>query len=331
MDIKKFQQHLKGKNINEGQIANAVAIIQDFEIFVSAIKKSFKEANYEDFYKFSREMISKGNNTYENYLHILRYALFIQNNEMITAAMETIDGSEMIKNFSSRLENKHGKPVRDAVFSEIGIPHIGIHPKERPAITMKLIERLIESVGYENAKTFLNVGLRDQYADWYKTARETYLAAGNIDKFLKAKRQNLYQELKKHRDEGTLFYTQVVDDDVLDYVQRRPKTESGSREKNIISVTKIPYNTKRYLEAKKNNDQQKMKYYFCHNPWIREGLLDEEMKINPVACQISCGYYKDYWEGVLGSPVQVELTGSMVLNNKICSFDVYLPMIDSLE
>lgn len=324
MELKKFQEHLKENNIDERQIVSAVKLVQDFRKFISKIDKSLQNANYEDLYEFSRKMIEKMINTYDNYVYILRYARFMQNNELTIATMEIIDGAEMMNNFSERLERKHGKLVRDTVFRKIGIPPLGIHPKERPVITMKLIERLIENVGHDEAKTFLNTGLRDRYSDWYKIARETYLDAGNIDKFLEIKRQKFQQTLKKHRDEGSLFFTQIIDDEVLDYVSRNPAIESGTRDGKILSVYKIPYMTKQFLEAKRNNDTRKMKYYFCHNPWFREGLLQENMEINPIACQISCGYYKDYWEGVLGTAVQVELTGSLVLGDETCKFDVHL-------
>ncbi|MHA2033048.1 MAG: hypothetical protein ACW99A_03305 [Candidatus Kariarchaeaceae archaeon] len=325
MKLTEFKAHLREINFDKDRMEIAIEIIKEFGDFLSISDKNPDNCGYEDLYAFSEKMIENKTNEYDNYIHILRYAKFINNKDLIIATMEIVDGAEMMENFSERLEKRYGKLIRDTVFWDIGVPPVGIHPIKRPKITMTLVERLIENIGEKQAMKFLNEGLRDQYTDWYKMARDTYLEAGNIDKFLEIKRQDFEHTLKKHLEEKSLFFTQEIDEEVLKYVTDRPTIESGVREGNTISVSKIPYMTKQFLEAKRSNDATKMKYYFCHNPWFREGILSENTEINPICCQISCGYYKDYWEGVLQTPVEVELSGSILQGDDSCKFNIQLP------
>jgi predicted hydrocarbon binding protein len=325
MKLIEFENHLKEINFDKERMKVAIDLIKELCDFLEKDDKKPQDCGYEDLYAFSERMIKNKINEYDNYIHILRYAKFINNEELTIATMEIVDGAEMMENFSQRLERRYGKLIRDTVFWDIGVPPLGMHPKERPKLTMTLIERLIENIGESQAKKFLNEGLRDQYTDWYKMARDTYLEAGTLDNFLEIKRQDFQHTLKKHMEEKSLFFTQIIDDEVINYVNEHPTVESGIRDGNILSVSKIPYMTKQFLDAKRNNDSTKMKYYYCHNPWFREGIKDKDVEINPICCQISCGYYKDYWEGVLDSPVEVELTGSVLLGDESCNFDIRLP------
>ena len=66
-------------------------------------------------------------------------------------------------------------------------------------------------------------------------------------------------------------------------------------------------------------------YNFCHNPMIREALLDEEQPVSPIFCNCSGGYYKNYWEAVLDHPVEVELLESVMKGDNVCRFALHLP------
>ena len=327
MQLIEFENYLKKNQIAFDSMESITSTLQEFESFLSTLGKTVENCGYDDLFFYASKLIMQDKSHFDIYVYILRYSRFIGNMALNIACMEALDGEEMIRNFSQRLEEIHGTSIRDLVFKDINIPPIGIHPKERPKTILKLIDRLEEQVGTEHAISFLNKGLRDRYIDWYESSRKSYLKAGNFDNYLKVKKQAFYDTLNKHLADGTLFYTQEIDEDVMDYVKAHPTIESGIREGNILHTSKIPYMTKQFLEARRNNDSKKMKYFFCHNPWFREAILDDTQTVNPIACQISCGYYKDFWEGVLKHPVKVELTGSLIQGDESCTFNIHLPVL----
>ncbi len=74
-------------------------------------------------------------------------------------------------------------------------------------------------------------------------------------------------------------------------------------------MKKIPCMTSMALSE---TDKRKRNYYVCHNPMIREALLEEDNPIDPIFCNSSGGFIKNYWEGVLECPIDVELLDSVI-------------------
>jgi hypothetical protein len=236
--------------------------------------------------------------------------------------MEHLDGSEMFPNFSKRLIDEYNEKTRNEIFRDLDVPPLGLHPKERPVYTKNLVERFIQKFGEEESIKFFAIGLRDKYTESYKQPRENYLKTPSIDDFLDQKRIKFMKTLKEHEIEKSLFFTQRIDKSVIEHVERDPTIESGVRNGKVVTITKIPYMTIPYLKATTKKERT---YYFCHNPMIREALLDEEQPVSPIFCNCSGGYYKNYWEAVLDQPVEVELLESVIKGDNVCRFALHLP------
>ena len=326
MDLEGFKAYLVEKKLDE-TISEAVSIIEEFSKFIS---RSIDEATYDDFQDFSAYLIKNNKNYWDNYIHILRYGYYKDNKLLIVAAMEVIDGREVMTNFSQRLTDEFGTEIHDAIFEDIKVP-LGVHPKKKPKITKEVLNRFLETIDRRKCTEFLANGLRDKYTDSYKSAREKYLEAKDIDEFLEIKRQDFLNTLQKHHDTRTLFFTQEIDATVLEYVKNQEGlTEAGIRDGNKVIITKIPYMTKQYLNE---TDEQKRRYYYCHCPWVREGFLVEDSPVDPIFCNCSGGYYKNFWEAVLDQPVKVELLESVLKGDSVCKFALHLPqeVIDRVE
>ncbi|MFW9916063.1 MAG: hypothetical protein ACFFGZ_10690 [Candidatus Thorarchaeota archaeon] len=321
MELNKFKEFLEEKKLDTGQIDIAVDIITEFGQFLAEHDKSLENIAYEDLHSFSAYLIANKKNSFDNYLGLLRYGYFTKNNQLIIAAMELIDGSEVMTNFSKRLIAEFGEEARNEIFGDIEGPPLGLHPSKRPAITKQLIKAFLAKYNRERCEEFLAEGLRDNY--WAESSeREKFQKAANIDEFLKNKRQDFIKRLENHLQEETLFFTQEITKDVIDYVKNHPTIESGVREGNRVIITKIPYMTKEYL---KEADEDKKRYWYCHCPWVREALKEEKQPVDPIFCNCSGGYYKNYWETALGQPVKVEVIESVLKGDSVCKFALLLP------
>jgi hypothetical protein len=321
MDLDAFKAYLQERKLDVEKITEAVEIIHEFSKFTS---KSIDNATYEDFQEFSAYLIKNNKNTWDNYINILRYGYFTKNNRLIIASMEVIDGGEVMTNFSQRLIAEFGKDFRNEIFGELMVPPLGIHPKRKPVITKELIDRFLKNIDRNKCAEFLAKGLRDKYPDSYKAARQQYLKAKDIDEFLDLRRQEFLNTLKTHYEEKTLFFTQEINEEVLEYIKSyKGMTEAGIRDGNKVIMTKIPYMAKQYLKA---TDERKKRYFYCHCPWVRESLLNENQNpIDSVFCNCSSGYYKNFWEAVLDQPVKVELLQSILKGDSVCKFALHLP------
>ncbi|MHA1990268.1 MAG: hypothetical protein ACW981_11235 [Candidatus Hodarchaeales archaeon] len=325
MKLNGFNEYLRLKKVPTDKISSAIEIVNDLNTFLNKKSKSIESATYSDFYDYSEFLIQKNANSVINFTGILRYGYYSNNNTLILVCMEILDGSEMIKNFSLQLINEFGLDLRDEIFQDLDIPPLGIRPEEKPEITKTLVNRLITKMGIKKSEEFFRIGLRDKYIESYIPAREKYLQSKNIDEFLKQRHNKLITTLEKHEEEGSLFFTQEIDKNVLDYVRNNP-VESGIRENNKIFVTKIPYSAKNYFEQE---DEKLKRYYFCHNPWIREALKTEEKPIDPIFCNCSGAYFKNYWDYVLDESIKVDVLESVIQGDIVCKFVINLP--ESLE
>lgn len=322
MELDGFRTFLQGRKLEEKEIEAAISIINEFTHFLGNQQKPIEKPSYEDLYNFSDYLMEKGKNTFENFVALFRFGQFQKNKEVEIGSLEVLDGNEMIPNFSKRLIEEFGEPLRNEVFEGIEMPPLGIRPQQKVEITKRLVERFLAKVDYETCRAFFEVGLRDKYTKSYEKPIELFEEVKDIDEFLRIRHQNLVKNLEDHRNEGTLFFTQEVDDEVISYVQRNKSIETGTRKGDRVIITKVPYLTKQFLHE---TNPRKKRYSFCHNPWIRHALLEEDQPIDPVFCGCSAGYFKDFWEAVLKQPVRVEVLKSVIRGDSICEFALHLP------
>ena len=322
-EVNKFKQNLIEKDSPPENIDEMISTLTEFQEFLDKRGKTFQGASSEDFYDFSNILIGEEKNTRLAYIAILSLGDFFNYQNLSIFGRDVLDGSEMMVNLSKRLTKEFSKEFRDEIFKDIGIPPLGISPKVKPDYTKKLINRFVNKVGEETAEKFLAKGLRDPYTEWRKPDRERFLKSKNIDEFLAKKRERQIASLEKYRDEKSLYFTQRINDEVVEYVKNNPQIEGGIREGKTLYVTKIPHETIDYLNA---TDEKMKAYHFCHSPWAKEAIKDGTIdQIPTVICQCSGGYYKDYWEIVLEEPIEVKLLQSVILGDPVCQFAVTLP------
>lgn len=117
----------------------------------------------------------------------------------------------------------------------------------------------------------------------------------------------------------TLFEHNHSVDEVLAALQEdrfwyaRPK-----REGNLIIETKLPYNEAAYAKAKTDEERRKAA---CHCSMIRDSLDG----ISPTYCYCGAGWYRQFWEGVLGQQLEIDLVKSLVKGDDVCQFAIHLP------
>jgi hypothetical protein len=271
---------------------------------------------------FCNTLIQENQNTYDNLLALARYARFIKNNSIYVAVLELLDGAEVQDNLYKKVGSLFGEKIRDEVFAGIGISPLGLPSPEKPYDMFPVIDRLVSQFGYAQVEILLSACLRDLPDEYFLDDREQYIKASSIDEYLVQRHESFVNELKKCRDEGVLFFSQEINDEVINYVAERPETESGVRYGNILYITKIPYNTKEYLVE---TDPIMKRFHACHCPWARYAIKKGDIKLDPVFCHCSGGFSKKPWEVIFGQVLRVEVLESVLRGDERCRFAVYLP------
>jgi hypothetical protein len=153
-------------------------------------------------------------------------------------------------------------------------------------------------------------------------AREEFLAVGDIDEFIRMSSDRFVEELRKHCDEGTLFFNQPITEDVVSWVADSPEIACAVREGNTLYKTKIPYRAAEYLDAE--NDVMR-RYYACHCPWARESIKQGTQPVSPEFCHCSAGFVVQMWEKALNRRLEVDVLETALGGAGRCRFAIRLP------
>jgi hypothetical protein len=322
MDLANYRKFLENLKLPEEKVLQAVDTIDRFVQFYSTRGKSLDTLTTDDVHAFGEDLITAGQNDHNRFAFLYYYGVFLKNDVLIVGSMETLDGEEMFPNLSKQLIEHYGQDFRDEIFEDIPEFPLGLYPKKKPAILKQVVSRIINRLGNEKSIAFFKPGLRDPYPQSYVKAKEDFDKLNNLDEFLKLKHQSLVETLEKHFNEGTLFFTQKVDQSSLDFVKSDQRISAGIREGNKIMMYKIPYMT---VEALKATNPRERNYYVCHNPLIREALLKEDQPVNPIFCNCSGGFIKNFWEAMFEESVEVEFLSSVMTGDQFCRFAVHIP------
>ena len=193
---------------------------------------------------------------------------------------------------------------------------------ERPIITALVMKRMEAMLGEARCREILSDSLRVLPDEPHLEDRRKFLAAGNLDEFLRRRREEQVAHLERLMQEDKLYFTQPITPEVVEFVRNRPDVAGGVRLGRRLIETKIPYMTRDYLAATNDRERQ---YYYCHCPWVRDALRTGSAQVSPTFCQCSAGFHKHYWEVVLGCPLQAEVVETVLRGDPWCSFAIRLP------
>jgi hypothetical protein len=331
LDKEGYRKYLtdRAEPIPEEKIGPAIEMVERFEKFIGKSDRTLEAAIADDVEEFSKILIGEKANTYDNYVALSRYGYFIQNLDLYLAILELLDGAEVMDVLRERLGEVVGEEKCDEVFKDIESP-LGLPSTEKPRITKEVMDRMEKILAPEDCKKALVGTAHGIPKEWYKQEREKFLKAKDIDEYLASKRAEIIANLEEHRDQGKLFYNQMITDEVLEFIKGRPDIMSGMRDGDKIIHTKIPYMTQEYLDEK---DERKKRYYACHCAWARETIMNDELEVPASFCNCSGGFTVQPWEMALDQPLEVEMVKSVLKGDMECTFSIQLPkeVVDKVE
>jgi len=322
LDEKGFQVFLSNRNLAEAAILAHINIAREFEKYLKekTPTNEIDKAKPRDFDLFIRNL-NEENMTFDNLLSIARYSLFSKNKKLTVHVLELIDGAEVMKNLTKNLKQKTSENNWREVFDNLKLPDLITTSKEKAAFTQKVMERLEAKLNKTKIREVLASNLHFVPDEEFLSSKKEFHKSKNIETFLANRHNEYVKELEEHAKNKTLYYTQEIDSEVVEYVRRNPTCQVGVREGNIIYVTKIPYQAKKYLHEK----NQKMKrYYACHCPWVRETIKSDK-QISPEFCYCSAGFEKRLWDVIFSQPVKAEVLQTVLKGDLYCKFAIHIP------
>lgn len=324
MDHEVYRNYLNALEIPTEQIADSFGFVQDFETWLAA--GSWQTADFPlspaQIERYSNHLVASGQNTWDRYLALIRYARCLKHHNAQRVFIELIDGSEVMENLYGKLEQELGQEVREQVFQGLELPPLGTPNRLKPTLTRTVIQRLEAISGEQTCCRLLEDCLRDLPEDVYLVARRKYQECGSLDAYQEQLGQEFIAELERLQAQGNLYFTQPVTDEMIAFVRANPEIGRGVRRGDNLYQTKIPYMTANYLAE---TDEQRKRYFYCHCPWVRASLLDEQVQVPPNFCNCSAGFMKKPWEVIFGQRLHAEMIESILQGDAQCRVAIRLP------
>jgi hypothetical protein len=318
MDTQGFRDFLEHRNITPEQAGAYAGFVQGF---VTSREAEGAPSLAAAFPAFSRRMLAEGTNTVENYRAIALYGRFVQDNALLLAAIELLDGREVPGNLHRKTGELLGQARRDELFAGLEAPPLGMPNAEKPAAILPMLQRL-EQAEPDACREILAGGLRDLPDEYFAQEKASFEQCADVDEYLWRKKRALVADLRKLQREGGLYFNQEITDEVIEYVRRNPEIGQGVRAGHIIYETKIPHQAKEYLAE---TDEAKKRYYYCHCPWVKESLRAGRSDIPPVFCNCSAAFMKKPWDMIFGQSLQADVLETVLQGDLRCRFAIHLP------
>jgi len=322
MNEEDFRIFLLENKIDTDTIKIFLSKLRDYESYLEKENLTLDSVNPKKIVEYTEYLVSTNHDSVLDFLRaILNYANHSKKNDFITETIDIAESYNAMDTLFSRIAEIYGEQVRDEIFRDLDIPPLGSHPEKKPKFTKNIMKRVEDKLGEENTIALLSPCLHGRPPDDINGDKRKLTELG-IDGFLLKKHQDLIKRLEKHRDEDTLEFAQMVDDEVIEFA-RNNQGLIGERKGNIIYTSKIPYQIKRFLTAKEDNMKR---FYLCYCPWIR-GALKEGMgnEIFQYFCYCSAGWIKLYWDQIFEQSVLVEPIKTGLRGDLECTFAIYIP------
>jgi len=324
LDEKGFKGFCSEINLNAQTVQANIEMVKEFEAFLRKKHrgKGLSNATVRDLRGFVARLMMDEKDTWDNLLALLRYSRFSKNRMTEIALIELLDGSDVLQNLSDKLKQAVGKDKHDEIFEGIELPRLGTHARDKPMVTRQVMERLEARLDEETLKEILSSGLHaPEQKKYLRPERRKFLKSKGIDEYLEKRHKEFVDELEKHAREKTLFFTQEIDGEVVEYIRNNPVIHSGVRQGDVIHVTKIPYMAKKYLHEK---DEKRKRYYYCHCPWVREAIRSD-LEISPNFCYCSAGFMKQVFDVIFDQPVKADMLKTVLKGDMVCEFAIHIP------
>lgn len=113
-------------------------------------------------------------------------------------------------------------------------------------------------------------------------------------------------------------------DGVLQFMHSDPFWhENPVRRGSVIYMRKNPYDPEGYANGATPAERRKA---YCHCSFVHPFLEQVPSRLSPTFCSCGAGWYTRLWEGILGQPVKITHTKTLLMGDDECTFQITLPL-----
>lgn len=316
-----LRDHYAKRGFSEAAADEAVASVKALQSWLEERQLSLQDADRESIRTYIGMLIRQQKNTLEALLALARYFYLTGRNEIYVYFTSLLGGDGVVESIRDRLGMLTSPDTAHTLIDALDQPPLGTNPVDFPAFTRALMDQLEQALPEETVRQTLAGNHHQIPADAFEEDIALFRASASMDEFLCAHHARQVKTLQKHCDESTVWFEQIITQEVVDFVAQNQEIQSAVREGEALYTTKIPYDPAHYLSE---TDPLRRRYYACHCPFVREAILRGETNISSNWCYCSAGFVKYPYEVILGRELRVELLESVLKGDPVCRFAIHL-------
>jgi len=318
MAYEKLKEMYVQRNASEIEFIQATAWCDEWLDYLS---RNQLTTSIESLKMYIHQLIVEENNNIERLVAIARYCYIESLSDLYIYFTSLFGSFGVVDEIRKRMVNVVGKEISEKVFSEIIEPPLGEATDQMPTFTIRLMTAIKENMNEDQMKKVLAGNNHQIPVSAMLKEKEYYEQAKNIDDYLEKRHKRKVAELRSHMIEDKIWFEQIITKEVIDFVEANQEVLSAVRKGNQLLVTKIPYDTKAFLEAK---EDIRKRYFACHCPFARTSILDQN-EVDSDWCYCSAGFAKFPFEVMFERDLEIELLDSPLKGDLMCRFSITLP------
>ena len=270
-------------------------------------------------------LLINNQSTIPHFIYMMRYFKAVQRNDLFIHLTKYTGSLGVIESILDKLDKVIGKEKALSIRNQIKIAPLGTHPSKMPIYTKNMLKIFDDHLTPEEIKKTLSDNHHQIPKEAFLGERVHYEAASSFDEYLKGLHERKIEELEKHFKENRVWFEQEINQEVLDFVSSNQEILSAVRKDNKLYITKIPYDTKAYLEAKTHQDKL---YHACHCPFVKSIFMDDTLKISPTWCNCSGGFTKYPFEVLFDQELDITCIETPLKGDELCRFVISLENVE---
>lgn len=308
-------------NMSDQLIQNALSSIALLERVVG---KDIDDILVDELPLYSDYLIDHKINTYEHIIHIARYFYYADLKDHYIHMTKYFNSHGVLESIVNHVEDIVDAKMKKQIEKDIVIPPFLTEPTDYPGLTKLFLETLKRHLDDETCHLVLANNHHQIPTSSFDDEKSFYDDSPTLEAYLKSRHERKVLELKEHYEANKIWFEQKITPEVIEYVKSNQEILSGRIEDHYLYMTKIPYDTKNYLE----HEGHLKHYYACHCSFVRENLKQNQYDIPKRWCSCSAGFAKLPFETILGQSLPIEVLESPLSKDDRCRFRIDLSHID---
>ena len=327
MLVAEFTSLYQRNNLDQKDLGNALDFLSalEAELSLNHPKKLLEDIDIEELDELIHYLLLFRKNTVVNFVIMMRYFKVAKRNDLFIHLTRYTGSIGVMESILSKFEKVVGSSKANDVKSMIQIPALGAPLLEMP----KYIDQMMSIFEKHLTKDQIRYILADNHHHIPKEAflqeKVYYEQALTLDDYLIDLHNRNIEELKRFQKENRVWYEQEINDQVIEFVSSNQEILSAVRSGDQLYVTKIPYDTKSYLES---TTFEEKRFHACHCPFVKVVLQNNQHHISPEWCHCSGGFTKYQFDILFDKELDVQLIETPLKGDMLCRFAISLEGID---